>query len=493
LIRLKLQSFLLKNAVRLAAFLTAGVLAFIVGYVLYKGIPNLSPELFSPEYTSENVSLFPALVNTITMAVLSLLIAAPLGVFAAIYLVEYAHRGNRLIGVVRMTAETLSGIPSVVYGLFGFLLFVTTLGWGYSLLAGALTLSVMILPIIMRTTEEAVRDRVERMLALALATGSAGVLHYPWAPGRLGEAGHFAGWVRADGTATPALDVVAEMAAFLERNRQRMEEPLPSPVAMVVPSSRLLSSPEQAALAIRRCIRTLVYRNAMPLRAIGEYSLRELESAQLMLLPSPRVLQQDAWETLLSRVEAGACLLVTGPFDRDRYWRRQDRLTAFDLHVRTQPVAREEVLSLYGDPVRLHFGETKTEWVDKAVIEGYPPQVMALKHGRGRLLFSPLPLELADDVEPLAELYEAAIAESGIERPFEVEPHPSGVLAIPLCFESVVLYALVSQIDAACRVTLRHGPERVAIPVDVPAERALLLLVDRATGKVLDRYTPAGA
>ena len=274
----------------------------------------------------------------------------------------------------------------------------------------------------LRTTEEAVRDRVERMLALALATGSAGVLHYPWAPGRLGEAGHFAGWVRADGTATPALDVVAEMAAFLERNRQRMEEPLPSPVAMVVPSSRLLSSPEQAALAIRRCIRTLVYRNAMPLRAIGEYSLRELESAQLMLLPSPRVLQQDAWETLLSRVEAGACLLVTGPFDRDRYWRRQDRLTAFDLHVRTQPVAREEVLSLYGDPVRLHFGETKTEWVDKAVIEGYPPQVMALKHGRGRLLFSPLPLELADDVEPLAELYEAAIAESGIERPFEVEP-----------------------------------------------------------------------
>lgn len=157
MIRLKLQSFLLKNAVRLAAFLTAGVLAFIVGYVLYKGIPNLSPELFSPEYTSENVSLFPALVNTITMAVLSLLIAAPLGVFAAIYLVEYAHRGNRLIGVVRMTAETLSGIPSVVYGLFGFLLFVTTLGWGYSLLAGALTLSVMILPIIMRTTEEALK------------------------------------------------------------------------------------------------------------------------------------------------------------------------------------------------------------------------------------------------------------------------------------------------------------------------------------------------
>lgn len=344
----------------------------------------------------------------------------------------------------------------------------------------------------LRTTEEAVRDRVERMLALALATGSAGVLHRPWAPGRLGEAGLFAGWVRADGTATPALNVVAEMAAFLERNQQRMGDPLPSPVAMVVPSSRLLSAPDAAALAIRRCIRTLVYRNAMPLRAIGEYSLQELESARLMLLPSPRVLQQEAWETLLSRVEEGACLLVTGPFDRDRYWQRHDRLSAFELHARTQPVAREEVLSLYGDPVRLHFGETKTEWVEKAVIEGYPPQVMALKHGRGQLLFSPLPLELADDVEPLAELYETAIVESGVERPFDMEPRPSGVLAIPLCFESVVLYALVSQTDTACRVTLRHGPDRVAIPVDVPAQRAVLLLVERGTGKVLDHYRPAG-
>ena len=142
--------------------------------------------------------------------------------------------------------------------------------------------------------------------------------------------------------------------------------------------------------------------------------------------------------------------------------------------------------------MRLHFGETKTEWVEKAVIEGYPPQVMALKHGRGQLLFSPLPLELADDVEPLAELYETAIVESGVERPFDREPRPSGVLAIPLCFESVVLYALVSQTDTACRVTLRHGPDRVAIPVDVPAQRAVLLLVERGTGKVLDHYRPAG-
>jgi len=134
---------------------TLAILLLIIGYILVKGIPNLSLDLFAWEYNSENVSLVPALVNTILMTVLSLLIAAPLGIFAAIYLTEYAKRGNRLVGIVRITAETLSGIPSIIYGLFGLLFFVTSLGLGMSLISGALTVSIMILPLIMRTTEEA--------------------------------------------------------------------------------------------------------------------------------------------------------------------------------------------------------------------------------------------------------------------------------------------------------------------------------------------------
>lgn len=151
----KLQSIVLRCAVYLSAVLTAGTLLCLVVYILIKGIPHLSIDLFSFNYTSENVSLFPALINTITITLLSLLIAVPLGIFSALYLVEYAKRGNKIVGVVRITAETLAGIPSIVYGLFGFLLFVNTLGFGYSLLAGALTLAIMILPVIMRTTEEA--------------------------------------------------------------------------------------------------------------------------------------------------------------------------------------------------------------------------------------------------------------------------------------------------------------------------------------------------
>lgn len=154
----KPSSLILWIGVNLAGMITFAVLALLVGYILIKGIPHLSLDLFAWEYTSENVSLVPALINTITMTGVALLLAVPIGICSAIYLVEYAKRGNKVVGVVRITAETLAGIPSIVYGLFGFLFFVTTLGLGYSILAGAFTLAIMILPLIMRTTEEALQS-----------------------------------------------------------------------------------------------------------------------------------------------------------------------------------------------------------------------------------------------------------------------------------------------------------------------------------------------
>ena len=144
--------------VLLATLATFFVLIFLIAYILIKGIPFIKPDLFSLHYTSENASLMPSLINTLVMTVLSLVIAAPIGIFSAIYLVEYAKKGSRFVGLVRITAETLTGIPSIVYGLFGMLFFVSTLKWGYSLLAGAFTLVIMILPVIMRTAEEALKS-----------------------------------------------------------------------------------------------------------------------------------------------------------------------------------------------------------------------------------------------------------------------------------------------------------------------------------------------
>lgn len=150
-------SFVVFLLVMLAAVITFAVLIFLIVYILVNGLPHITPSLFSPEYSSENASVVPALINTVIMTLLSLIIAIPFGIFSAIFLVEYAGKGNKFVEVIRLTTETLSGIPSIVYGLFGMLFFVNTLGWGFSLLAGAFTLSIMILPLIMRTTEEALK------------------------------------------------------------------------------------------------------------------------------------------------------------------------------------------------------------------------------------------------------------------------------------------------------------------------------------------------
>lgn len=151
----KISAGILKGLVFASAALTFLVLFFLIVYILVHGIPNLTPQLFAWKYTSENASMLPSIINTLIIVILSLVIAVPLGIFSAIYLVEYAKRGNKLVGIMRITAETLTGIPSIVYGLFGALFFVSTLKWKLSLMAGACTLAIMVLPVILRTTEEA--------------------------------------------------------------------------------------------------------------------------------------------------------------------------------------------------------------------------------------------------------------------------------------------------------------------------------------------------
>lgn len=151
-------SIIMKGLIVLAALLTFVVLFSLIGYILINGIPNMKLSLFELEYNTENVSLMPALINTVMIAALTLLIAVPVGIFSAIYLVEYAKKGNKFVEIIRITTETLAGIPSIVYGLFGMLFFVTALNWRHSILAGSFTLAIMVLPSIMRTTEEALKS-----------------------------------------------------------------------------------------------------------------------------------------------------------------------------------------------------------------------------------------------------------------------------------------------------------------------------------------------
>lgn len=148
-------SMLMFILIILSAVIMIGAMIFIIGYILIRGIPNMKPELFEWQFTSENQSMMPAIINTVLMTLCTLVMAVPVGVFSAIYLAEYSKKGSKIVKIIRMTVETLSGIPSIVYGLFGFLAFVIALHWQYSFISGAITLAIMVLPLIMRTTEEA--------------------------------------------------------------------------------------------------------------------------------------------------------------------------------------------------------------------------------------------------------------------------------------------------------------------------------------------------
>lgn len=172
--RRKLWNRSVKAAVYAASILTAALLVGLIGYILYRGVPNLSWELVSTQtsYIRGTIGILPNLANTVYIIIVAMVIALPLGVGAAIYLTEYSSN-RHLTALIEFAAETLTGIPSILFGLVGMLLFVQKLGLGAGILAGGLTLVMMILPTIVRTTQESLKTvpQAYREGALALGAG----------------------------------------------------------------------------------------------------------------------------------------------------------------------------------------------------------------------------------------------------------------------------------------------------------------------------------
>jgi phosphate transport system permease protein len=154
----KVKAFLFKSFVWFCGILTVGILIYILLFILLKGVPKINLKFLFGEYNSETLSVFSSMVTTVQMIVLSLLISVPIGVFCAIYLAEYAKRGNKAVKVIRLAIDTLAGIPSIVYGLFGMIFFVQILGFRASVLSGICTISIMILPVIISSSEEAIKS-----------------------------------------------------------------------------------------------------------------------------------------------------------------------------------------------------------------------------------------------------------------------------------------------------------------------------------------------
>lgn len=225
---MKTRSLLLRLIMYIALafmFLTLGA---VVIYILVKGIPNLSAGLFAPEYTSENCSVLPALINTVELMAATLLLALPVGIGAAIYLTEYADRRNPLVRFISLMIVTLSGIPSMIYGLFGYLVFVLFLGWGYSLISGACSVAIMVLPIIIRTSEEAIEAVPDSLRESSYGLGAGKLLTIfravlPSAmPGIIGGAVLAAGRIAGETTALIYTAGTAAQSASLTQSGRTM-------------------------------------------------------------------------------------------------------------------------------------------------------------------------------------------------------------------------------------------------------------------------------
>ena len=179
-LRRKIYGGIMQGLMFFSVFVTCALVIAIIGYVLIKGIPNITWKLLStkPSYLSNSIGILPDILNTVYIIIACLVVVLPLGVGAAIYLTEYAEN-KKLVGVIEYAAETLSGIPSVIYGLVGMLFFCQFLGLQTSLLAGALTLVIMNLPTIMRTTQESLKavPQSYREGAFGLGAGKWRVIH----------------------------------------------------------------------------------------------------------------------------------------------------------------------------------------------------------------------------------------------------------------------------------------------------------------------------
>lgn len=169
----KARGAVLRGLMYFSAALTTILLVAIIGYIFYRGIPHVTWNLLStvPSLLDDNIGILPNILNTVYIIVIALVFSLPIGVGTAVYLNEYASN-KKLVRVIELATETLSGIPSIIYGLAGMLIFVQALNIGTSILAGALTLAVMTLPIIIRTTQEALKTVPDSYREGALALGS---------------------------------------------------------------------------------------------------------------------------------------------------------------------------------------------------------------------------------------------------------------------------------------------------------------------------------
>jgi Cellulase (glycosyl hydrolase family 5) len=338
-------------------------------------------------------------------------------------------------------------------------------------------------------TEEEARNLLERKLAIGAGTDSAGFIEWIWNTNCYMNSDNEAaiGFHRVDQTAKPELEPFLEISKFYASHRGLLRDRLDEPVLMVIPHSQMFSPRNTATESTRKCVRALHYHCRTSVRAVSEYLLFDSkEAAKLIVVPAPRVLSQRCWASLLRRAEQGATVVLSGVLDADEHWMPVERTKQLGWSAESKPVSESEFILIDGVQQHVRFAGEKIQRVEKALLGPGAARPLVKPHGAGRFVWSPLPLELSEALEPLAAFYRFALRLAGISPIFRVSmPEPS-ILILPALYEHAALYTFVSEQDRDAPLRLTHVETNTQISLTVPAERSALVLIDRRTGKVID-------
>jgi Beta-galactosidase len=333
-------------------------------------------------------------------------------------------------------------------------------------------------------SEQDVSNLLERKMALSFAADGAGFVEWIWNTNpymnSTNEVG--IGFHRVDGTAKPELEPFLRIAKFMGQHGLHLKDRVSEPVAMVIPHSQMFAPRSFAQEATRRAVRAMYYYCGVPVQAVSEYTLGEYTGqAKLIVVPSPRVLTQKCWETLIAEATRGATVAISGPFYEDEHWLPVREFA--QTYIKVEPVVQTEWIRIAGQRHLVRYEGEKMQRIEKVVLPDDEPLVV--RQGSGSIIWSHLPLELGDSITALAAFYRQALTQAHIPPAFIATPRGAEILILPSVFRDVVLYTFVSEGNKNTRTMVTHLESQSEFTVLIPAQRTAMVLVDRKTGKVL--------
>jgi len=339
-------------------------------------------------------------------------------------------------------------------------------------------------------TEEEAANLLERKLGISIGAGGAGFVEWIWNINPFMKSDNEAtiGLFRVDGTLKPECARVRQYAGFFNRNRQWMEGKQDADVLLVLPHSNMFSTRNSATEATRQSVRALSYYLNIPVQAVSEYRLDGLKRRPpVLIVPSPGMFKQSAWESLLKFAREGSTVVISGPFDADEHRLPIDRSARLGIKASVRPVTEEEPVDIGGRTVVARYRNLKIQRLEKSILDA-GAQVVVRNIGKGRIIWSPLPLESADNIEPTVAFYQFALRAANVSSPCSCSTGTPSIAVLPLVFKNAVLYTFISETDRDVATTLTHRASGTTINVTVPAQRTVLLFVERATGRIIDRF-----